>query len=126
MENLRGGSPLSQISIPSTTVFVPPFPSIKVPLPSNGLNANRVPQEAMSTAHNNTTIALRCIAISFFRGSRSSLAKRYHSCCNIAQQNVAPPSETGEFPASAPQHFGLLHLAAPEVPEDFARCVVPR
>src|SRR5882672_5607828 len=105
MENFRGGSPLSQISIPSTTVFVPPFPSIKFPLPSNGLNANVVPpQEVMSTAHNNTTIALRCIAISFFRGSWSSLAKRYHSCCNITQQNVAPPSETGEFPASAPQH----------------------
>src|SRR5712672_2309211 len=105
MENLRGGSPLSQISIPSTTVFVPPFPSIKFPLPSNGLNANMVPpQEDMSTAHNNTTITLRCIAISFFRGSRSSLAHRYHSCCNIALPHVAPLSETGEFPASAPQH----------------------
>src|SRR5436190_13056336 len=94
MENLRGGSPLSQISIPSTTIFVPPFPSIKVPLPSNVLNTNIVPpQEVMSTAHNSTTITLRCIAISFERErgeacTASSLAKRYHPCCNNAQPIV--------------------------------------
>src|SRR5258708_30903949 len=126
MENLRGGSPLSQISIPSTTVFVPPFPSMKLPLPSNVLNTNMVPpQEVMSTTHNNTTITLRCIAISFERErgeacTASSLATRYHPCCNNAQPIVARPPVTPSAPcplASQPRSACAPHRPNAREPE---------